>query len=431
MTKINRNKSGVFYLIIFLSLQIMAYFSVAVAVSVHTNFPILNDQIPHNIYSSPTNFDYDQDGDVEVIIGSGDEGLEDGELYIINSDGEIELSFASPSFNAGFPGGATIADIDRDNRYEIIFGGLGAMDMPYLYVKDEYGNDKPGFPVPCEFAGMITDAPLIYDVNGDGYKEIIFLDGLGCPFQGLWCYSHDGNAIWGAEADCHMGPPVIGDADGDFIPEVFVVGKGWWQVPPVLRCFDARDGSEKWSYQLNQHELRWGSYGTALGDIDWDGDLEIVITTQSYPGDEERGGIMVFDAANGGPPIFERDIYGRSFSPPVVGNIAGDEKLEIVAGGRLSYSGELDDAVYCWNYSGDLLWSIGINDNPLFFGTTASFVLASFSTTSTPDYCVLANVQKQDIEPRESSVWLLDGDDGSVKPGYPAFNLFFSNHLST
>jgi hypothetical protein len=91
------------------------------AISIHNGFPVTESEIENGVYHAITNFDYDQDTKVEIIVGTGTDDV-NGHLYIINTDGNIEMEYVyeiGPGEQIAAP--AAVADIDRDGQFEIIF----------------------------------------------------------------------------------------------------------------------------------------------------------------------------------------------------------------------------------------------------------------------------------------------------------------------
>ena len=102
--------------------------------------------------------------------------------------------------------------------------------------------------------GYIHSSPLLYDINQDGYQEILVGDMAGY----VYCFDHAGNSLWeyyaGDAFDKTISPVpewfnsevkenedlgnisvqsscAAGDVDGDGIPEI-IVGIGGWTEPP-------------------------------------------------------------------------------------------------------------------------------------------------------------------------------------------------------
>lgn len=144
----------------------------APAISIHDGFPVTESEIENGVYHAVTNFDYDQDTRVEIIVGTGFDEV-NGHLYVVNTDGNIEMEYEyeiGPGEEIAAP--AAVADIDRDHQFEIVF-----VARTELHVVNYDGTPQSGFPMslPIAIFDANRTAPVIYDVDGDGYQEIIVL----------------------------------------------------------------------------------------------------------------------------------------------------------------------------------------------------------------------------------------------------------------
>jgi hypothetical protein len=143
-----------------------------VAVELRPGFPVWSDELAGdgNIGNSMINYDYDSDGEVETIV------FNNAILYFINSEGGVEQSYDT-GYRPGCPGSPpSIADIDADGQSEIVFCArmlVGDDDYPAIYViKADMSLQSP-FPVPIWDHGGTNAPPVLYDLDGDGFQEIL------------------------------------------------------------------------------------------------------------------------------------------------------------------------------------------------------------------------------------------------------------------
>ncbi len=261
----------------------------------------LGDQVP----ATPALGDLDGDGALEVIVGT-----RKGELYAFRPDGTVLGGF--PLDVGGIVNyGSAVGDFDGDGLEDVAAAGFGSV----LHVVNGQGTELPGWPqtLPSRPGGGIvagrlvpggtpaiiapgwdgsvyvydTDAsligqysagaslrttPALADLDGDGDLEILVGDSSG----NMHAIHHDGSPVggnWpvelGGVQDC---PPVFADLDGDGESEVVMTNN----AGEVLAT--RWDGQPLSGYPFGVSSQVRAS--ASVGDLDSDGDLEIVVGAQ-------------------------------------------------------------------------------------------------------------------------------------------------------
>jgi hypothetical protein len=263
-------------------------------------------------------------------------------------------------------------DIDGDERDEIVLGlapvaGDPAIPGGWFQVLDDdythlaWGRINWG-------AYNSTDGeswPACGDVDGDGDDEIVI--GLGSyPSNGGWfevfdyATGHVAHKAWkrvnwgvynGANGETR---PACGDIDGDGRDEIVIglgTGAGGW-----LEVFD----DEVAGYvHLAWARVDWDNYNDALGeswpacgDVNGDGDDEIVIGLGSYPADGGWFEVLDYSAGLVTHTAWKQVNWGvynnaNGETRPTCGDVDGDGRDEMVIGlgtGGEGYIEVFDDA---------------------------------------------------------------------------------------
>jgi len=239
-----------------------------------------------------------------------------------------------------------------------------------------------------------------------------------------------------------MMTPVVGDLDGDEIPEVvfntYQAGTSYGGRG-VLRVVHGDSGEE--AFSVSTPDI-CGDSGIALGDLDGDGSPEIVTTGPC----SATGRVHAFDSSgmhvwSGMNPDATPHFYNLDFGAPAIADLEGDGQAEVIVGGTVYESdgtvrfanrdsgfnccsgtprsvvttpydvdgdGELEivGANVVWNADGSVVW-----DNP---ASPEGFIaVADFFADGQPDIVVV----------HAGSLSIFDGSDGTpiwgpvVQPG--------------
>lgn len=268
----------------------------------------------NRILSSPAVGDVDGDGDLDIVLGTsqtaGSQFGGYGLLYILEADGSVHDGWPVPLF-AGFAGALpyvgegvvvspSVADLDGDGDLEIAANATA--DQSAIYHHD--GTEYADFYAIREHFGPhsnSTEQAALHmvgngafgDLDGDGSVDW-FAGGSGIGYGGailarhdLFDHDHLLLGYSGALTDdgrsaplpgfprqvsdiSFFGSPSLGDVDGDGDVEV-LFGTGH-----VLRTFDA-EGTEPLAPLFHGG---WQISTPALGDIDGDGWRDVLVTTR-------------------------------------------------------------------------------------------------------------------------------------------------------
>lgn len=296
--------------------------------------------------------DVNGDGALDIVLSASTPG--GTEVKAIDAGGAQLANFYA--LDPGILPGASLAvgDLDGDGRAEIVLGGGPTTDAPWppiengpdqrVAVYEPSGASVGGFTsYPGLFQGGVRVA--LADLDRDHRPEIVTAPGPGTPaeigiFSQQWVSGRDRGTrlahFLAFDASFLGGASVAtGDIDGDGNPEI-VVGAGMGHSPEV-KVFDA-GGHELFSFRAFEAGYE-GGVSVAAGDLDGDGRAEIVVGTLGSPahirifdGAARRGPDIAPFAANGpGVEVGVADLEGTGHGVIVAGAATGaDPRLAIV-----------------------------------------------------------------------------------------------------
>lgn len=256
--------------------------------SVHTNgsFVRVFDEYGNNVrtgfyaydntYSSDEKVlrkDIDGDGVVEIISS-------DKNQIVIRDDGEVITRFYP--YTSAYSGGVNfvVDDLNGDGTLEIVTGTLnGGGPQIRIFAMDGRLIHGGFFAYSKHFRGGVNVA--VGDLNGDGFKEIIAGAGVGGGPH-VRVFDKDGRVInpgfFAYDHTFRGGVRVaVGDLNNDGIDDI-VTGPGTGGSPEV-RVYD-KDGNRTFRDFFAFDAGSQAGVEVGLADIDADGDVEIITTTQ-------------------------------------------------------------------------------------------------------------------------------------------------------
>src|SRR3989338_6964182 len=291
--------------------------------SIHNGWPIT---LTTSGVNTPSLGDIDNDGLLEIVVGSGNN------LYVFNEDRTYVNGWPIVSLSNRLYPQTPIADIDNDGSLDIV----ASLEDGWLYVFRANGSLLPGWPIQNNVGALMS--PVVADIDGDKLLEIIVgsRDFEVISNNKLFIYGYNG-LIKSGWPKTISEPPIstlaVADLNNDDLPEIIVVTY-INQLSNKIYVINS-DGSilTGWPKTIN------GFIGSpVIADVDNDNNLEIVFTATNY-----KLYALNEDASDvNGWPISTSEIF---YSAPIIEDINNDGNLEIVA---LNYG----PYIYAWELNG-------------------------------------------------------------------------------
>ncbi len=223
----------------------------------------------NNVEASPTLYDLDGDGQLEILSHERDYPL--GFLHVIEHDG-TEWGGNWPVQIDHVPtASAAVGDVDNDGQVEIF-----TMSYTTMYLLRTDGTLLPGWPRGIAGANFSYQSAALADLDGDGDLELIV--GAHQSAAGCYVFHHDGTpaAGWprllGTWTYC---PPTVTDLEGDGVLEILDGRAGFVSGPSD--CFWAwtPTGQVKPGFPYSSAHGGGSEGPLTTADIDGDGLHEI------------------------------------------------------------------------------------------------------------------------------------------------------------
>jgi hypothetical protein len=317
--------------------------------------------------SAPALGDVDGDGYPDVVVAKEYEhslfATGSYSVVLYNRNGEIQWEsdrFTGDDFD--YTAAPILSDMDHDGHVEIIVGRV---------ILNSDGTTRGvGVAGRGSFGGAISEGSLsaVSDLNLDGTEEVIVGNAMYSPDGApLWvdfsqpdgmisvanldddeqgefiavsnntirAVDTSGAILWGPvtmPSANITSPAAIGDIDADGEPEIIVAGGSeLWALE--------RDGTVKWTAEVIDES---GATGASIFDFEGDGIAEVVYI------DEQE--MVVYDGETGAVKFYSTDHASATmYDYPTVADVDGDNQAEIIVchdgfGSAISAYGDLDES---------------------------------------------------------------------------------------
>ncbi len=351
---------------------------------------------------------------------------------------------SNPGYHTGFPvtlplgegyvryGSIALGDVNGDGLPEIVVG----TSEGYVEVYKGNGARLWGYKTG---SAAVESKPVIADLDGDGVNEVIV--SAGSTFTpnapgGVYIINNDGRlrcAFYTLDinqdsiGEGAFSTPAVGALDPAKPNKLKVVFGAWDTHVRALN----EDCGLFWDKSLSDRlvDTVWSS--PAIGDVDADGNLEVVIGTDSQqvgpPYNTIAGGMIRAFRGNGvgelpGFPVFIDEVI---YSSPALANIDTDPQLEIVVGTGECWeipacagtTHPVTEAIYAYKFDGKPVTGWPVNLTSVNRYAFASPAIADLDGDDIPE--IIINTMQKNTSVDQNGWTYVIKANGVIRPGWP------------
>ncbi len=314
-------------------------------------FNLVAHDLPHVRHGDATWGDFDADGDLDVFLtGIATDGGTSG-LYVNDGGAENSVSFSahSQAFPALYFSTASWADVDGDGDLDLLLAGSRTADRPYEAASYLFINTDGSFMaatdhgIPAAYSAAVDWG----DVNNDGRLDAIMTGFESEDTPRTTVLIGDGNGAFTTQAsalpDVSLGAVRLGDVNGDGRLDVLLSGVSGQSgfVTDILL------GTEDGNFARQATALpRVGFSSLELGDLDGDGDLDLLVSGGQLSRDLLTGRTGLFDNEAGTFRPVDGAFAGSIAGAATLGDYDGDGDLDLLVVGAETALGRRTATVY-------------------------------------------------------------------------------------
>lgn len=281
--------------------------------------------------------DVDNDGDEDVLItGSNEESEKIARLYINDGDGNFTEQF-NTSFIPVSSSAVTFSDVDADGDEDVLIAGFTGVEGQYritkLYLNDSLGNFTEASNIP--FDHIDGGAIAFGDIDDDSDQDVL-ITGAGDFNYITSLYTNDGNGNFTLIAGLpfrgmHSGAVAFGDVDNDNDLDAFALGFDY--SSSHFSSLSINDGLGNFEQQKTGIFENVSRGDVVLGDVDGDGDLDIILTGFKSFGSLPIAKLYLNNGNGNFIEVLDTPLEGVMESSAAFSDIDGDNDLDLLLTG--------------------------------------------------------------------------------------------------
>lgn len=281
--------------------------------------------------------DLDGDGDIDLVIAQGDRVS----TYFNNGDGDgdgvpefQQVVLSNAQINYGVHDVA-VGDFDGNGIDDVVLSGYNGPTLVFMGQGDTDGSGavemaEYGTPVSVANAAGQNYGTTVADLNGDGHQDIVQANYTAGPIEILYGDGSGGftQRLFNDPGGENTLDVAVGDLNGDGRADMVAARSNGQDDILYLNQGDT-DGDGQDDFARSVFHSGGDNMEVEFADLDGDGDLDVIMAEYSNAGtaifmNDGNGGLSKLALPSGGDP------YGAA-TGIAVGDIDGDGDYDIVA----------------------------------------------------------------------------------------------------
>lgn len=220
--------------------------------------------------------DYDNDGDLDIVLIGSDSGTY--HLKIYDNDGSGNFSLSTTSFSDVYRNGQVeFVDYDNDNDLDVFVSGWNNLvEKSALYRND----NGVFFEISAPFGQNIANSQFSWsDLDNDGDLDLILSGNYQTFDDYIYVYRNDSNDVFTLMSTSILahsqGKTLLGDLDNDGDNDVII---GGLNIPPFEANLQVYKNNGNFNFTLQATLERYMNGDSELRDCNGDGLIDITKT---------------------------------------------------------------------------------------------------------------------------------------------------------